>query len=232
MSERAGPALRALRAGLLAAATLGVAGWAHASAAGNLPGWVGLTALWLLAGVVAYGLLARPASYARIVLMVVGGQFGLHLLLSLTAGHGPSARPGVAAQYYESTSMLAEPATAGAAHAAGDAAALTGGLGALLAEVTSAEGLRMTAAHLLAAAMVGLWLATGERVLWHCLRRVADAARTGLAEALRRVLSALAGLSRPEPAREPGWFERAIDLRTVDWLTATPRRGPPVVSSC
>jgi hypothetical protein len=221
-----------VRAGLLAAATLGVASWAHALADGNLPGWAGMGALWLLTTAVAAGLLARPASYARMVTLVVAGQFGLHLLLSLVAGHGHAPAPSAANRYYATTSMLAEPTSSGAAHAAGDAAALTGGLGGLVAALTSAEGLRMTAAHLVAATVVGLWLAIGERVLWCCLRRIAYAASAGLTGALRRVLEAAAGALRPQPAVEPGWFDRAVDLRTVDWLTATPRRGPPVVSSC
>ena len=82
---------------------------------------------------------------------------------------------------------------------------MTGGLGGLLAELTSVEGLRMVAAHLIAATVVGLWLATGERVLWFCLRRIAYAARTGLA-ALRRILQAAVGVVPPQPAVEPGWM--------------------------
>lgn len=232
VTERAGPVLRGLRAALLAAATLWVAGEAHASADGNLPGWPGLVALWLLATAAAAGLLARPASFARIVTMVVVGQFGLHLLLSLVAGHGHAPAPSAATRYYETTSMLAESGSSGAAHAAGDAQALTTGLGGLLGELTSAAGLRMVVAHLVASVVVGLWLATGERVLWFCLRRIATAARAGLAGVLRRIIETAALPLRPEPMVEPGWFDRAVDLRTVDWLAATPRRGPPVVSSC
>ena len=231
MTDHAGTALRWLRAGLLAGATLWVACWAHASADGNLPGWAGLTVLWLLATAVAAGLLGRPASSARIVTLVVGGQFGLHLLLSLVAGHGPAPATTAASRYYATTSMLAEPGT-GVVQPAGDGGALTAGLGGLLAELTSVDGLRMMVAHLVASVVVGLWLATGERVLWFCLRRIAHDARTGLLGALRRILAAFTPGRRPEPTAEPGWFDRAVDLRTVDWLTATPRRGPPVVSSC
>src|SRR5918997_298883 len=162
MTEQAGPVLRGLRAALLAAATLWVAGWAHASANGNLPGWPGLVALWLLSTAVAAGLLGRPASFARVVTLVVAGQFGLHLLLSVGAGHGPAPAASAANRYYETTSMLAESGSSGA-HAAADAQALTTGLGGLLGEVTSADGLRMMAAHLVASVVVGLWLATGER---------------------------------------------------------------------
>jgi hypothetical protein len=230
--ERAGPVLRGLRAGLLAGATLWVACWAHASADGNLPGWFGLATLWLLGTAVAAALLARPASYARVLTLVVAGQFGLHLLLALMAGHGPRPPTSAAASYYESTSMLAEPGSSAVGHAGGDAGALTSGLGALVGELTSTEGLRMTAAHLVAASVVGVWLATGERVLWFCLRRIAYATRAGLAGALRRILETAALSLRPEPVVEPGWFDRAVDLRMVDWLTAAPRRGPPVVSSC
>ena len=50
--------------------------------------------------------------------MVVTGQFGLHLLLSVTAGHGPQPPPSAAHRYYETTSILAEPGS-GAVHPAG-----------------------------------------------------------------------------------------------------------------
>ena len=139
VTERAGTPLRWVRAGLLAGATLWVACWAHASANGNLPGLVGIGLLWLLTTAAAAGLLARPASYARIVTMVVSGQFGLHLLLSVTAGHGSQPPASAANRYYATTSMLAEPAASGPGHPAGDAAALTGGLGGLLGELSSVE---------------------------------------------------------------------------------------------
>jgi hypothetical protein len=63
VTEHTGPVLRWLRAALLAAGTLWVACWAHASADGNLPGGPGLVAFWLQATAVAAGLLARPASF-------------------------------------------------------------------------------------------------------------------------------------------------------------------------
>ena len=136
----AGAVLRVLRAALLAAATLGVAVWAHRSANGNLPGPAGLVVIWLWATAAVAPFLGRPASYRRVLALVLFGQFGLHLVLSVAAGHGPRPAPTPASLYYAEHSMLAEPAT-GASAAVGQADDLTSGLGGLLAELTSVDGL-------------------------------------------------------------------------------------------
>src|SRR5688500_11945509 len=108
-AAEAGSVLRVLRSGLLAAATLGVAVWAHRSADGNLPGAAGLVVIWLCATAVVAPILGGPASYRRILALVPFGQFGLHLVLSVAAGHGPRPAPTPAAVYYAEHSMLAEP---------------------------------------------------------------------------------------------------------------------------
>ena len=114
----AGALLRVLRSGLLAAATLGVAVWAHRSADGNLPGATGLVIIWLCATAVVASFLGRPASYGRVLALVLLGQFGLHLVLSVAAGHGPRPAPTPASLYYAEHSMLAEPATGASARSA------------------------------------------------------------------------------------------------------------------
>lgn len=220
----AGPVLRLLRAALLASATLGVAVWAHRSADGNLPGPAAVAAIWVAAVAIAAAFLGRPASYAKVICILACGQAGLHVVLSLTAGHG--ARPAVsaAARHYATTSMLAERHVP-SPHEPG-ASALTDALGTLVGELASAQGLAMTGAHLGAAVLVGIWLATGERLLWVALRRVAAATRAGVGALCRLVLT-LVPTTTPSVAPHFSWPELHPDRRRVDWLSATSRRGPP-----
>ena len=223
----AGAVLRVLRSALLAAATLGVAVWAHRSANGNLPGAAGLVVIWLAATAAVAPFLGRPASYRRVLGLVLFGQFGLHLVLSVAAGHGPRPAPTPASLYYAEHSMLAEPAT-GASAAVGQADELTSGLGGLLAELTSADGLTMMAAHVGASVVLGLWLATGERLLWFALRRIAYAARRRLTAVARALRCALRPL--PTPLCRPiVWLDADTGPQLIDWLLISPRRGPPRV---
>jgi hypothetical protein len=170
----------------------------------------------------------RPASYWRILALVPFGQFGLHLVLSVAAGHGPRPAPTPAAVYYAEHSMLAEPSV-GLSPPVGHAGDLTSGVGGLLGELTSAAGLTTISAHLLASVVLGLWLATGERLLWFVLRRIAYDARSGLiavGEALRWALC-----PPPIPSCRPiVWPNVGTALQLIDWLRISPRRGPPRVA--
>jgi hypothetical protein len=222
-----GSVLRALRAGLLAAATLGVAVWAHSSADGNLPGAVGLAVIWLCATAAVAPFLGRPASYRRVLALVLFGQFGLHLVLSIAAGHGPRPAPTPVTRYYAEHSMLAEPGGV-ESPAVGHAADLTSGLAGLLAELTSVHGLTMMAAHVGASVVLGLWLATGERLLWFALRRIAYAARRGLTAVEQALRWALRPLPTPS-CRSIVWPDVDTDVGLIDWLLISPHRGPPRV---
>jgi hypothetical protein len=221
----AGTGLRLVRGGLIAAATLGVAVWAHRSADGNVPGPAGLAVLWALSTVVAAALLARPASVRRLVVLLCAGQGVLHLLLSIVSGHGQRPAPTSSASYYASHSMLAG-SEAPSAH--GSAADLTQGLGGLLGEVTTPSGLLMLATHLVAAAIVGLWLAAGEKALWSALTGIAAAVSAGISDLLRLLVSSptpAASGPRPVPFPDPpSGLGR-------DRLVRCPRRGPPGRSS-
>jgi hypothetical protein len=216
----------------VAGATLAVAVWAHTMAAGNLPGAPGLVAIWLMSALVVTALVGKPVSFRRMIGLLCAGQAGLHLLLSLVAGHGHAAPPPVNAETlrYAEVSMLEDRFSTAHAHRAGSADALTSGLGSLLGDVLSPAGLRMTALHLLAAAVVGLYLATAERLLWVFLRHVAATARRQLELGLHRVLrlllvcslrpyrTAVVLLSWP-PVRERG--------AVVAERSPVSRRGPP-----
>lgn len=218
----AGPGLRLARGGLLAAATLGVAVWAHSSADGNLPGAGGLVAIWALSTAVAAGLLARPASVRRVVVLLCAGQGALHLLLSVLAGHGARPAPPTGPHYYATHSMLAEAGPAAAAH--GSAVDLTSGLSGLLGHLTSGAGLHMIATHLVAATVVGLWLAAGEKALWSALAGLATAVSAGVSTLLSLLLVTPVPVATGPRA---AYFPETFGGRGVDRLVRCPRRGPP-----
>jgi len=88
-----------------------------------------LVIIWLCAAVSPF--LGRPASYRRLLALVLIGQFGLHLVLSGTAGHGPRPMPTPVTLYYAEHSMLAEPGGV-ALPAVGHADDLTSGLAGLV----------------------------------------------------------------------------------------------------
>jgi hypothetical protein len=114
---------------------------AHAAAHGVLPGVPVLAGLLAVGTALAAPLLRRPAGTGRLVTMLVLGQAGVHLALTLLGGHEGD-----------------EPAGAGPAW-----------LHHLAEDLTGAHAW-MALAHAGAAAVVGLWLAVGERSLWALLR--------------------------------------------------------------
>lgn len=216
--------LRAVVVGSLAV-FLGVAG--HATADGLLPGPGVLAVLTVVAVVLCVPVLARPASALRLVAVMVGGQAVVHVVLTLAAGHvgdparavpvraatGGATLPEVAGRRVGS---LQDAYDAGAGHA-GQAPSLPGHLvGDLVAHAP------MMLVHLLAAALVGLWVAAGERALWQLL------AMTG-----RRLVLAVDLLLAPVPAGpRPRALVATVRTRPVAgvWRARPqPRRGPPLV---
>jgi hypothetical protein len=213
--------LRALVAGSVAF-FLGVAG--HVTADGLLPGPAGLALLLAVSVVVALPLLGRRVSSVRTVTLLAGGQAFIHLALTLSGGHvgdprsahTPTAPHGLTPlptvdgrrvgslqdAYLGTPTDSVTPVLPG--HLVGDLQAHA----------------PMMAVHLLAAALVGLWLAHGERLL------LAVLTLTG------RRLSALVRLVVPVgvPAASSASY---VSLRSPAgprsaWL-ARPhsRRGPP-----
>lgn len=178
------------RALALAAVALAAGSLAHLGADGRLPGPGALAALLLLGTTAAVPLLRRPASTARVVTLLVAGQAGVHLALTLLAGHHDDGVVGhgpLAALHH-----LAEDATG--PHAA------------------------MALAHTAAAALVGLWLASGERALW---------------TVLDLLVAPLAGRSLPTlPVRRPAPAVVVLapsGPRRVLLHGGPNRRGPPYV---
>lgn len=147
------------RAGLVGALTcfLGIAG--HVTADGLLPGLPVLVALAVGSVLVSVPLLARPATSTRLLLLLVLGQSGVHLVLSLSAGHVEPAP-----QHHHEAGSLAH----GHGEVAADAGSgLVPALGHLVDDL--AEHGPMMAAHVAVAALIALWLAHGERCLWALL---------------------------------------------------------------
>lgn len=238
--------LRWPRAALLALVAVATGSVAHASADGLLPAWPVM--LMILAGsaLVAGAFLSGPASTLRIVVLAVLGQTGVHVLLTMTAGHsdghsaghpathpgGPTGSPDLTSlptggSDGVGTSLFDQYAAATASH--GDAHAGAGGLGGILAafghlwEHSTGAQAPMMLLHLVAATLVGLWLAVGERALW-----------TLIALAVSVVLPLVAALLdgvRPTPVR-------SVSARPRRWRLTPPttiltrtvsRRGPPAL---
>jgi len=132
------------RAFTLALVALASGTAAHLSAHGLLPPAPAMVLLLALGTALTASLLRRPASRARVVVLVVAGQTGVHLALTLLAGHRDDGVAPVQLGPAAALEHLREDATG--SHAA------------------------MALAHLAAAAAVGLWLASGERALWAVLR--------------------------------------------------------------
>jgi hypothetical protein len=204
---------------------LGVAG--HVTADGLLPGpWL-LGALLGFSVLVSAPLLSRPAGTLRLVSMLVGGQAAIHLVLSVTAGHAGDAGS-AAPSLRRATALGSLPVADG--HRVGslqDAYQGMAGQPAMTPVVPVGHLINdmsahapMMAAHLAAAALVGLWLAHGERCLWTVL------ALTG-----RRVLAAVL-LLVPVPVSPTSWWCHAAagapaGPRSLWLVRPDSRRGPP-----
>ena len=212
------------RAALLAAVTMfvGVAG--HVTADGLLPSVAWLVVLALLIVVPCAALLARPASALRIVLTVAGGQALVHLVLTVTAGHTSHA-----GSHDHAAGTAAHVDTAGSALEtlrSASPAPSSPGLSASSVVGHLVEHGPMMAAHLVAATLVGLWLAVGEQSLWTLV------AMTGAL--VLRPLSLLGAVARPAlcavRVARPSHPEPRVPALTLLLARCVVRRGPPVLA--
>lgn len=206
---------------------LGVAG--HVGADGLLPGTLTLTLLAGLSVVLAAAALARPASYVRLVGLVLGLQALTHLFLSITAGHRGDGSAAPARAIVGSVTLptsdgrrVGSLLDAYAAQVGQQSTSPALPVGHLINDIST--HLPMVIAHFVASVLVGLWLGVGERALWSLLtllaHRVARVVRLGsqpvaTAPALRRLPS-----DRHERPRRTGLL-----------LRADPHRGPPLLSA-
>jgi hypothetical protein len=206
---------------------LGVVG--HVTADGLLPGPAFLAVLLGMSVVLSAPVLSRQATPLRLVGLLVGGQTVIHLVLSVTAGHAGdrTATAGASRSSVIGALPTVDGRRVGSLQDAYDGAAhQSGGLapslpvGHLLNDLSAHAP--MMAVHLAAAALVGLWLAYGERCLFALI------ALTG-----RRVLT-VALVLRPvvlPPRLTPVDAEAAPSGPRSVWLVRPDsRRGPPLLA--
>lgn len=237
----AGAELRWLRAAVVAmvATSLGVA--AHVMAGGLLPSWPGLVVILAAVMVVSAAALGRPASYGVIAGLVAGGQTGVHLLLTATSGHGsPHAPAASSGTMSPAPSALAPGSPVTAADGAGGYARLmrqvpsgVEGTGApphwvqhLLDDFTGLNGL-MALGHLVAAALVSVWLWRGEQAVWGLMALLGAQVLSRIAMAWRSTPARMATLLRSARGMTSDAVSHVRALRSPVAGT-TSRRGPPL----
>lgn len=235
MEDRVSTPMVWLRAALVGSMFVffGVVG--HVTADGLLPGAFVLVSLLVLSVVLAGPFLARPASRLRLVLMLVCGQFVVHLALGISGGHrGQLHVPGVSGVMVVTPEQLSLPIVDGRrVGSLFDASqALPGPTrvsppGVPLAHLVDdlAANAPMMAAHVAAAVAIGLWLAHGEKTLWTLATLTA-----------RRLLLAI-GLFQPVRATGSLAVRRADPClvgprRTLWHASPSAVRGPPLLADC
>jgi hypothetical protein len=232
VNRNAGEWLRWARAAVLAFVVLFTGAVAHTTANGLLPSLTGLVFLYAVTVVAAAVLLGRPATMTRIVTLTVAGQAVIHVALTATAGHVGDA--GAAHPTAPQASLTPSPALDESGrrvgslwdqYAATEPVTSAGGdvnpIGHLISDL-SAHAPMMTV-HIAAAALVGIWLAVGERALWTVLALTAGVVFatvvTAVASLRPRVVPAV--LRVAVPWRDPA----PPHLRAV--ARSVVRRGPP-----
>ena len=232
MSERPAPVVLWGRAALVGLLTTGLGIVGHVSADGLLPGPAVLLALAGAMVLLGVPVLAREASRLRLVCLTVGGQTVTHLVLAVSAGHrGDVAAPATARVTAAPTAPRLPTVDGRRVGSLQDAFQPTGGpssphSGGLAVPGHLVQDLSdhapMMAAHLVVAALVGLWLAHGERVFWTLVRTTAGG-----------LLSLVTPYVAPWPASAvrlgllPDSPERLCRPRDGAARPAS-RRGPPV----
>ena len=251
MHGEAGVVLRWTRALFLAGVAMVSGTVAHVSAGGYLPGRAAMVWLFVAWMVAAASMLGRPASRLRIMLLVMAGQTFFHAALTALAGHAgdpPLVRAGAGAATTQTMLPVLDGRRAGSVYeqlSAQHAAAATTPLSVpapvqhLLADLTGPHAV-MAIAHLLAAAVVGWWLAKGERALWDVIAAGSDVARLALTTTVCRwrvaccAVGTAMGLLRAQEQQmrrwhgPPGWLLRCpTGARVLADLVI--RRGPPAL---
>jgi hypothetical protein len=229
--ERVDAALLWGRAAIVGLIAFGLGVLGHLSADGLLPRPGFLVALALGSVLFSGPMLAQRASTLRLVVLVVGGQTVTHLCLSVTAGHAGDPRPAAASgspylDGYAATLPVVDGHRVGSLLdayrvAVEPARSSTPALPGHLVADLSAHAPMMTA-HLVASALVALWLAHGERALWTVV------ALTG-----RRLVAAwaFAPVAPTAVRRLVAVVDRVPEVPRSAWLVRPlSRRGPPVAS--
>ena len=204
----------------------------HVSAGGLLPSPLVLAGLLVLAVSFCASQLTEPASMRRIVLVLMAGQTAIHVALSVTAGHRGDGHPAAAVarsgelalptQDGQRVGSLLDGYQATLAHGSGQVEPALP-VGTALAEMSAHAP--MMAAHLTAAALVGVWLSVGERSLWTLVALAGTALLRTLLLALAWLRTAVVTVPpAPLAAAEPGPLPSLVLL-----ARSVRRRGPPAL---
>ena len=239
----AGPSLRWSRAVVLATVCLGSGSVAHRLANGLMPGPVAMLVLYLCCVAGAGTFLGRPASALRIVILLMTGQTFIHAALTAMSGHRgdpplnvaarvPTPLPAAALESHgPRVGSFYDQVYATRAGAARTELVLPAPVQHILADLTGPHA-AMAVAHLVAAGVIGLWLARGEACLWSVMLLVAGGAGERVRLLLRahgQLLTRLGLVAKAPPGmldasrRPPSTPPRSLMLaRRVS------RRGPPL----
>lgn len=177
----------------------------HVAAGGDLPGWAGVSAPWMLAVAVSTLLAGRSLSRARLAVSVVVSQLLFHTLFVMGA---PSASP---------TSTMMHGHAHGAPPAMPTMPAMDPMIGALCADPS------MWVGHAVAALVTIATLYRGERAA----RAMLALARDLRAWARRTMARGVIVHARPRRPHTPR-AERAPFARSAMYLSVLRRRGPPL----
>ncbi|WP_200305750.1 hypothetical protein [Streptomyces adelaidensis] len=206
----AGWGSRTVRAAMFAAVCVLLAALGHVMMSGNHVPWWALSAGAAATGAVGWFLAGRERGLPLITSVVVTAQTALHAGFELAQSSSPMGSGG--SMDMGSAHMIHTVHTGAAGHM--NHANPTG----YFLDGTSSG---MVAAHLLAALLCGLWLASGERAAFDLLRAVAG----WLAAPLRLSLALPAAPERPRPRVRRGRSDRSpLRLLLVHAITS---RGPP-----
>lgn len=214
---------------MLGSVGLATGAGSHLLGGGRLPHAAVLLALLAVSVVVSARFLLTWAGAGRLVVLVVLAQSGWHLVLSLLAGHAGDASAGVPApaplpltDAAGRTGSLHDAYLATVPVAPAPPGPAREGLLAHQVEHVAGQGASMVLAHVLGAALLGLFLARGEVALWRLLALAA--ARTLATTRVPAPVPLSLQVTRPGPVRPP-----RVPVATSQVLgRGTPtRRGPP-----
>lgn len=220
--------LRAVIVGFMAF-FLGLVG--HVSANGLLPGPVILGVLLVFSVMACVPLVARPVKAPMMLFLMIGGQTGVHMVLTMTAGHVGDRIVSQTPRAIAPPSSAALPTVDGRRvgslleayqPSAGTPAGSSSGAGLPIAHLIHDMSAHapMMAAHLAAAAVVALWLAHGERLLWTLMALLGRRLVTVLVVPLGMAGCVRVSRVAFEHAPRPSWSR---------WLVRpASRRGPPL----
>jgi hypothetical protein len=211
------PSARWLRGAVFGALSVPLAAAAHVLGGASVPSVLSLLVLAVVVALVAAGTMRRPLGAGAGAAVVMAVQAVLHLVLMVS-----DAAPGWGASPAMAMPGMAAPALGSSTWSM---------LGAHLAQVvTTASGGAMLLGHAAAAALAGLWLASGDRI---AVSLVALAVAPVAAALLR--IRAVASSARVAPLETPSTWRSACGRRRAgrwqarSWLFVAPaaRRGPP-----